>query len=1026
VRIVLIHLSDIHFREKGNPVANRIAQFLGAFRAAEPAAAAYFLAVTGDVAYSGESAEYSVALDFFQKLLDGLRGEFSGAIVDLVVAPGNHDCNFARKDAVRDVILQHIAQDPSILTASGSDELLRICLGVQDEFFFFEALNRSGKEIRQSGERLFYQHTFEVGTQTILIDVYNSAWMSQLHENPGHLYFPIHAIARLKGADAALVIGLIHHPYNWLEPNNKRVVSKSIEAASDIILTAHEHEMDAFSKTKGRSEVYQYLEGGVLQTDENNSSTFNIVVIDFENKQQRVIQHKWNGTIYTAADSEWRQFHRNRRLGNAFITRDEFESELHEIGAGFRHSAKATLSLDDVFVYPDLDNLSNQGKVKEADHRTINSDQVVEFLIEHPRVAIFGADKAGKTSLARNAFQELHRRFFIPIIVKGRDLRNVRSQDAFSEVVNRSVAEAYGKEIIEQYAQLDPKGKALIIDNFDDSGLNRAGQNVLLQLAMRVFERIIITASELFRVEELTKAGEVSDLLEFQQCQIRPFGHKLRAQLIERWMLVGREYDGDDRGLTHVRDQAEKRIEMLLGKSMIPSHPIFVLMMLQVYESQTPLNTAQGLYGYYYEFLISLALQDQKEFHLDTLHTVLANIAYHMFTASLKTLSHQEFSKAVNAYKEKHRMSFEVEALATALENAGILRCGAEGVCQFRYQYIYYYYVALYLARNLHTQAEESAIRAQITDLIANIHVEEYANVLIFLVYLTKDEGTIKSLLAHARSVYGQVPPCDLDQHLEFIKSLTTSSPALQLDGRTTEEHRRERHENADRLEEKGNGITKDEDMDEVVEQASMLNVSFKTLQVMGQVLRNFPGSLSGNLKEELTSESYQLGLRIMTAIGQVMESALPELRIYFGKILQDRFPKETPRDIAQRTEIMLFYLSIGIPYSLIKQISRAVGSQHLKETYEDVLRRNSESISINMIDVSVKLDHFQAFPESEILILWSKVHSHLVQSTILRWLAYDHFYLFPVGAKTIQKICDKLNIKWNTAKLLSRDHKQV
>ena len=69
MKIAILHLSDIHFRREreSNSIFERTEQIAAAFRGlSEPRIDACFVAVTGDIAYSGNSQEYSVALDFFR------------------------------------------------------------------------------------------------------------------------------------------------------------------------------------------------------------------------------------------------------------------------------------------------------------------------------------------------------------------------------------------------------------------------------------------------------------------------------------------------------------------------------------------------------------------------------------------------------------------------------------------------------------------------------------------------------------------------------------------------------------------------------------------------------------------------------------------------------------------------------------------------------------------------------------------------------------------------------------------------
>src|SRR5207249_372287 len=55
-------------------------------------------------------------------------------------------------------------------------------------------------------------------------------------------------------------------------------------------------------------------------------------------------------------------------------------------------------------------------------------------------------------------------------------------------------------------------------------------------------------------------------------------------------------------------------------------------------------------------------------------------------------------------------------------------------------------------------------------------------------------------------------------------------------------------------------------------------NAAFKTIQILGQVLKNFSGSLRGEPKRKLVEECYGLGLRVLASIFELAEEHIPTL----------------------------------------------------------------------------------------------------------------------------------------------------
>jgi len=56
----------------------------------------------------------------------------------------------------------------------------------------------------------------------ITINCLNSAWLTEIHEKPGNLFFPTKELNNII-KDAELVITTYHHPSNWMHPNDKNI-----------------------------------------------------------------------------------------------------------------------------------------------------------------------------------------------------------------------------------------------------------------------------------------------------------------------------------------------------------------------------------------------------------------------------------------------------------------------------------------------------------------------------------------------------------------------------------------------------------------------------------------------------------------------------------------------------------------------------------------------------------------------------------------------------------------------------------
>lgn len=131
------------------------------------------------------------------------------------------------------------------------------------------------------------------------------------------------------------------------------------------------------------------------------------------------------------------------------------------------------------------------------------------------------------------------------------------------------------------------------------------------------------------------------------------------------------------------------------------------------------------------------------------------------------------------------------------------------------------------------------------------------------------------------------------------------------------------------------------------------IQIGFKTLQILGQVIRNFTGSLPGDLKLRITNECYGLGMRILNFIYKFAETDLDGLRQYIGSLVAERTGVSDKVELATRTDLAIIWLNCMGAFGCIKRVSYAVGHSDLSKTYGRVLSGN-RSLAAEMIDATI------------------------------------------------------------------------
>jgi predicted MPP superfamily phosphohydrolase len=1018
MQIILLQLSDIHIKTNSDVVLSRAAKIKDACHAAAPNAAGCVIILSGDIAYSGLKTEYEDAYRFLVELKEQLLGLPAMSTVVFIAVPGNHDCNFEKESDVRQFLLSDLEKLIEMGVTPDSD-LVKTILAVQQNFFSFEARLTDGRQVG-AAERLSFARLVEFGDFKMRFQCYNTAWLSRQKDLQSQLYLPEATIEPVS-TDASLSVSVFHHPYNWLNSHNYRILKDAVEQTCDLVFTGHEHVGGGGTFDRFSGEHLQYVEGVALQGENGPSdSGFTIVSIDTQTGAQRLEQFRWKSAGYEQClQKEWSSTVRNpSRLHQQFKLNSDFLSYLTQPGAAFTHKRRRNLQLADIYVYPDLTQWSAQKLVAGGkDQKIIGSRAVLEHFKSVTNAVVTGPDDSGKTALLRTLFLDMSAEY-VPLLVSGAEFAGKFSESKFNEIIAAAVRRQYSGEVITKFMQLDPKVRVLLFDDFHKTDLNPNNQLRLMECIRNMFGQVFVAAADVFRVATLTRKGsELDPLKGFEICEIREFGHRLRAQLINKWLSIGRESASDVDTIEYESRATERIITGLLGKNVVPATPFNILTLMQTIEAVQPHATTGSSYGALHEVLIKTRLQMSASDEADETgikFNYISLIAYAIFKADRGSITESELSKVNKLYAEKFTYSANFSRIISDLIAAQIIE-SVDGCYSFKDKHFYYYFVAKYFERALRRRDEHAAeLRQQLRYIADRLHNEELANIVVFYLYLTQDWDLTKHIMDNARRIYADNEPCDFEKHVEFVNKIFTSAPKMIVDDGNVEEHqdkyRQQLDEQDDKDTEQSLSLDAKVTYSDSLTDIHKLNIAFKTLQVLGQVLRGSADSLEGDIKLEITKTCYMLGLRSLRALLSIAENNLEQFRLYLSLLIKERAAIDnvelSERDLLNKTDEALVWLTQMCAYGTVRKISYATGHHHLSETYEQLMEENQESTAVSFINLSTKLDgHTRGIPEAEIASLRERVSDNSFSWTLLRRMIADFLYLNRIDIRTRQKL---------------------
>jgi hypothetical protein len=952
---------------------------------------------SGDISYSGLPSEFKVAGEFLNLLIRTLASDLGIVVSGPFIVPGNHDCDFTKQGGIRPVLINALPED---LTTADDDQIREMCK-VQDSFFAFEEAYSGIR--REGAARLYFTHLAKIDGRTILIHCFNTAWISRLEETQGQIAFPTQLSLETPSERPLIAVSVFHHPYEWFGPTNRRQFRKLIERTSDIVLTGHEHEGDHFDRKSSEGARVAYIEGAAFSA-KGTDVGFNLILISPEEQVSQVFRFVEKKSIYEPRSSQTVQFLRNPNIVGDFCENNpDFDLELLRCPVSFSNSTSDGLRIEDIFVYPDLKVRSLLDK-KSPD---VKSENVLAFVVEKLFVHIAGSAMAGKTTMSRKLYTDLRDEHkYVPILLSGEDIAG-RPNDLRKHRDN-AFLQQYSEEQLEHFIQQPAAKKALIIDDWHKTRLNRKGKTAFLELARKEFGIVVTFGADQSWFEDVLETAAHSEISEFHHCQIREFGHRLREQMLFKWHALGQEYEIEQSELIRNVARSGALLTGILAKGFFPSFPLFILYTLQIVSAEQTSPRVHGSYGHIYEAFITkrLSLVVQKATDIETYYTYLSLLAFELFTANKKDLSHEDIDRVHKRFVNLYGVPWELDATLSKLEPTGIFG-ETPGGFGFAQKYCFFLFVAKYFQKALGDNPNDESIRQQLKDMAEMVHDDEYMNILIFYLYLTEDRQLIEFFVKQAESIFADFEPCTLRDDVAFLDDLLQQRK-LDLTPTKVTENRSKFADQKDRAEdelEKMHEIRNRTRYDKALNFTVKLDFANHSIQTMGQVLKNFPGAIKADVKNALAKESYLLGLRTITAILDLLRENQELICSLLEQVILVHRAKRDAPTTTQSGKIFA-HLAEGSIFGTIKRVSNSVGMEDLSMTYADVRELLGEqNLSARMIDLSIRLDHFSKMPHSDIEDLAGEAKSHLVAYNILVMLVMEHLHLFEVGYKDRQKL---------------------
>lgn len=932
MKVAILHLSDLHINS-GNAgwIIDRAHQVANAVKMAFVDSDKIYIVVSGDIANEGLAEQYESAVIFFTRLKSGLSSNYNGDIPvekRILCVPGNHDVFLKEDNKLRSVLLKSVQDSyPEI-----DNSIFENIVSTQSAFADFIRKINDDSVFKLS---LLNSFDDKVGDYQIRFNLYNTAWMCGIKDQPGSIFMPMDGVGKTSDKkEADLVISVMHHYYNWMavDKQNKTKFMRRVAGSSNVLIYGHEHESIATGKTDNLIDGFiSEYEGAAFYSKDKatgeEESLFEVLVIDTEKSTCDQITFKFRpkDSIYAPTGNQTRNISSERKTG-AFRNNIEYFQNLDEMPTPIYNHENEKLKLSEIYIYPDLESMNDRVNKTDIDGKYLSAEQLIGDA-EHTLFILEGGSQCGKTSLCHMYYMSLANAHKYPLMLSGKEINN----DNLKRILRNAYDRQYMSEFAdyEKYEQYDKSAKVLLLDNFDKCKLGRDVKEKMIKELLLQFQTVIITVREDKFIVDSQKYFDKSATALYH---IKSFGYEKRGKLIEKFYEIYDNQNISQQEMLDKTNEALRMVQQFLGKEYIPPYPIYILSLLLSNTKMVGQNYSQTAYGHCYDAIITCALLTQvKEEDVSQFRNLLKHFAFYKFINKMESLAEEELREFYDDYKEKYIIT-SYETCKKVLLNAGLLVCEDECYYKFGYKYVYYFTVAEYISGIINNPRGKAIIQK----LCNEIESEDVANILIFLTYHIDDvafiDETIFTLMASIEDVdpitlnkndgfYASVEKLCDDMKKETVDVFKKSDPKKAredyLRQQDTAEREREHQEEEARQNERFKKIDK----------------AMRAIEVVGQIIKNRRNTLEKGKLKEMLVELYYAGFRTVSYLGATLAD---DKKVLIEDIIKDE--KLGGDTMKIRDHINYFFELTTFRFCLFVfgKIINSVGVKELRWLYND------------------------------------------------------------------------------------------
>ena len=718
--IQIIHVSDFHLDT--NPISVKKERLVGALIADLKKQRIDWekcvFIISGDLIDKGGKnfANTRDAFCYFKEsFFDRLKNELSITNEQFFFVPGNHDVDRGKVDPIIET-----GTLSSVSTINGINDFIERNRDKSKYLERLEDFKLFEKEFYQDSQITMQLTNFDscfITKNNIGIACFNSSWRSSKENEEGCLIIGEKqiesAISFLK--NAKLRIAVMHHPLEDLKKEDRDIIKPALYKYFDVLLIGHKHQLDIDFTRNFHGTLLNCQSNASVADFSDNIYTNGYSIIDFNKGGVTTIQYRKylpdhekfvpnvdmgseDGCIAISYPDE-KQVTKSRIVDKALNTLenirfDNVDEHLFTYGLDPAIPCK----INDLFVEPIISNIPETH---------CNPDDIIyyhlnDFINSTENYLIYGLKESGKTTLLNKLMVEFTKVY--------KDVNYIPVYLAFNELGNRKIS-----QIIRDYLSisseecrvlLSQNRIVLLIDDIEFDDKDKL-EKVIEFVQQNPNDRIIAAKEQILENVLPTDFLDYNDIFNYNVVYIQNFKAQQIKSLIKKWFP----------GQT---DEYKKRINALIKNFealSLPRTPLAVTLFVWIIDKQekNPINNSILVQQVVENLLEKAHFENvyQNKFTYQNKIRLLAYIAKEMenngdenFSYRLKYSSLLDF---ISSYL-KGKSDLRPNTIVDDLVRRGILSYNDELFIKFKFDFLYRYFLSLYISYDESYRSEVFAL----------------------------------------------------------------------------------------------------------------------------------------------------------------------------------------------------------------------------------------------------------------------------------------------------------------------------